>query len=105
MHTKLYVNATGPSQQKTKEFVILFVITYMLVVESCSILTPTEVAYLNNTKPFTNAQQRYIRCRLRKKLIMIGQEIERCNVALNKRVSCNASSRPNDKNGRFCAPF
>jgi hypothetical protein len=51
------------------------------MVES-SFLTPVEEAYLNNTRPFTNAQQRYIRCRLRKKLITMGQEIERCNVQL-----------------------
>jgi hypothetical protein len=56
-----------------------------------SFLTPTEQAYLfDNTREFTNAQQRYIRCRLRKKLRQLGEELERCNVAADKRERCNA---------------
>ncbi|MDQ3902257.1 MAG: hypothetical protein M3247_01190, partial [Thermoproteota archaeon] len=53
-----------------------------MAVVDYSFLTPTEEAYLNNTKAFTKAQQRYIGCRLRKKLITMRQEIERCNVQL-----------------------
>ena len=56
-----------------------------------SFLTPTEQAYLfDNTREFTNAQQRYIRCMLIKKLRQLGEELERWNVAADKRAGCNA---------------
>jgi len=54
------------------------------------LLTPTEQAYLNNTQEFTNAQKRYIRCRLKKKLRLLGEELHSCNVAANERAGCNA---------------
>ncbi|MDQ4066577.1 MAG: hypothetical protein M3114_03205 [Thermoproteota archaeon] len=58
-------------------------------------LTPTEQAYLfDNTKDFTNAQQRYIRCRLKKKLRLLGEQLQRCNVAANERAGCNALNQP-----------
>ena len=58
-----------------------------------SLLTPQEQAYLfgnNNTKEFTNAQKRYIRCRLKKKLRLLGEELNSCNVAAAEHESCNA---------------
>ena len=42
-------------------------------------LTKVENEYLEGTRQFTKAQQRYIRCRLRKKLRLLNEES--CNVA------------------------
>jgi hypothetical protein len=54
-------------------------------------LTPTEQAYLNNTKDFTNDQKRYIRCRLKKKLRQLGgDELNSCSVAAMEHERCNA---------------
>jgi hypothetical protein len=75
-----------------------------MVLECHSFLTATEIEFLNG-KEFPNYKVRYIRCRLRKKLAMLQQELDGCNVALNKRCGSNASNRPNDKNGRFYAPL
>jgi hypothetical protein len=47
-------------------------------------LTPTEKAFLDGTRQFTNAQKRYIRCRLNKKLSHFDKELtelQRCSVA------------------------
>ena len=45
------------------------------------VLSPVEQAYLNGTREFTKAQQRYIRCRLKKKLRLLDAQ------------SCNAAAR------------
>ena len=55
-------------------------------------LTPTEEAYLNKTKEFTNAQQRYIRCRLKKKLRLLSEQVNSCNVAADERAGCDSWS-------------
>ena len=54
---------------------------------SSSPLSPVEQAYLNGTREFTNAQKRYIRCRLRKKLKLLDERS--CNVAAALQQSCN----------------
>ena len=41
--------------------------------------SPVERAYLEGTREFTMAQQRYIRCRLRKKLRIMGEDLASCN--------------------------
>jgi hypothetical protein len=38
------------------------------------LLSETEQAYLNGTRAFTKAQQRYIRCRLKKKLRLVDEQ-------------------------------
>jgi hypothetical protein len=43
------------------------------------VLSPVEQAYLSGTREFTKAQQRYIRCRLRKKLRLL--DAKGCNAA------------------------
>lgn len=45
------------------------------------LLSPVEQAYLDGTREFTKTQQRYIRCRLRKKLRLVNEQ------------SCNAAAR------------
>jgi hypothetical protein len=37
------------------------------------LLSPTEQAYLNGSRQFSNAQQRYIRLRLKKKLRLMDE--------------------------------
>jgi hypothetical protein len=54
------------------------------------LITPVEEAFLNNTRHFTNAQKRYIGCRLKKKLRLLEQQLNSCNVALAERSGCNA---------------
>lgn len=54
------------------------------------LITPVEEAFLNNTRHFTNAQKRYIRCRLKKKLRLLEQQLNSRNVALAERSGCNA---------------
>jgi hypothetical protein len=39
-------------------------------------LSPVEQAYLNDTREFTKAQQRYIRYRLNRKLRLLGEELQ-----------------------------
>jgi hypothetical protein len=55
------------------------------------LLSPVEQAYLNGTREFTKSQQRYIRCRLRKKLRVMGEDIASCNntVAAALQPGCN----------------
>ena len=55
-------------------------------------LSPTEQAYLNGTREFTKAQQRYIRCRIRKKLKLLNEELRSCSVAADERAGCNAAA-------------
>jgi hypothetical protein len=43
------------------------------------VLSPVEQAYLSGTREFTKVQQRYIRCRLRKKLRLL--DAKGCNAA------------------------
>jgi hypothetical protein len=45
------------------------------------VLSPVEQAYLSGTRDFTKPQQRYIKCRLKKKLRLLNEE------------SCNAAAR------------
>jgi hypothetical protein len=52
-------------------------------------LTKVEKEYLDGTRQFTKAQQRYIRCRLRKKLRLLNEES--CNVAAALSERCNAA--------------
>ena len=68
---------------------------------SSSVLSPTEQAYLNNSKEFTKAQQRYIRCRLRKKLRLLNEELRSCNVAADQRAGCNAAATAPASSSRF----
>ena len=53
-------------------------------------LTKVEKDYLDGTRQFTKAQQRYIRCRLRKKLRLINEESYNIAAALSER--CNAAA-------------
>jgi hypothetical protein len=50
-------------------------------------LSPTEQQFLNGNRQFTKAQQRYIRCRLRKKLRFLNEESRNAAAALQLR--CN----------------
>ncbi len=55
-------------------------------------LSPVERAYLDGTREFTKAQQRYIRCTLRKKLRLMDEDIARCDtVAAALQPGCNGS--------------
>jgi hypothetical protein len=59
-------------------------------------LTPTEKQFIDGSTQFTNAQKRYNRCRLNKKLQQFNLELtvsqQRCsNIALKERDSCNGS--------------
>src|SRR5918998_1388646 len=56
-------------------------------------LTKVENEYLDGTRPFTKAQQRYIRCRLRKKLRLLNEES--CNVAAALSERSNAAATLN----------
>ena len=51
----------------------------MVISRSSLPLTKVEKEYLDGTRQFAKAQQRYIRCRLRKKLRLLNEES--CNVA------------------------
>ncbi len=51
----------------------------MIISRSSLPLTKVEKEYLDGTRQLTKAQQRYIRCRLRKKLRLLNEES--CNVA------------------------
>ena len=51
------------------------------------LLSPTEQAYLNGTQEFTKAQQRYIRCRPKKKLRLLDEEGRNAAAALQR--GCN----------------
>ena len=53
-------------------------------------LTKVENEYLDGTRTFTKAQQRYIRCRLRKKLRLLNEES--CNVAAALSERSNAAA-------------
>src|ERR671917_491752 len=53
-------------------------------------LTKVEKEYLEGTRQFTKDQQRYIRCRLRKKLRLLNEE--RCNVAAALSERSNAAA-------------
>jgi hypothetical protein len=66
---------------------------------SFSSLTPTEKAFVEGTRQFTKAQQRYMRCRLNKKLRLLNMELtelqKRCsNVAADERAGCNGPKAP-----------
>ena len=49
--------------------------------------SPVERAYLEGTKEFTKAQQRYVRCRLSKKLRIMGEDVASCNNNNNNTVA------------------
>ena len=53
-------------------------------------LTNAEKQYLDGSRQFTKAQQRYMRCRLRKKLRLLNDES--CNVAAALRERSNAAA-------------
>jgi hypothetical protein len=53
-------------------------------------LTNAEKQYLDGSRQFTKAQQRYMRCRLRKKLSLLNDES--CNVAAALRERSNAAA-------------
>ena len=48
------------------------------------VLSPTEKAFLEGSRQFTKAQQRYIRCRLNKKLRLINEESQIAAAALQR---------------------
>jgi hypothetical protein len=50
-------------------------------------LSSTEQQFLNGSRQFTKAQQRYIRCRLKKKLRLLDEESRNAAAALQRR--CN----------------
>jgi hypothetical protein len=57
-------------------------------------LTPTEKAFVDGTRQFTNAQKRYIRFRLNEKLSLLNTELRElqqrcCNVAASERDCSN----------------
>jgi hypothetical protein len=54
-----------------------------------TLLTPVEQAYMNGTRQFTKAQQRYIRCRLKRKLRLVGEELASFGIPND---SCNAAA-------------
>jgi hypothetical protein len=56
------------------------------------LLSPVEEAYLNGTKDFTKAQQRYIRYRLKKKLRLLDESRDAAAAGL---LRLDNSSRPN----------
>ncbi len=56
------------------------------------LLSPIEEAYLNGTKDFTKAQQRYIRYRLKKKLRLLEESRD---AAAARLLRLDNSSRPN----------
>jgi hypothetical protein len=53
-----------------------------------------EKAYLSGTREFTKAQQRYIRCRLNKKVILLSEELKSIGtlIDLPSSVAANCSS-------------
>jgi hypothetical protein len=53
-------------------------------------LSPTEQQFLNGSRQFTKAQQRYIRCRLKKKLRLLNEESRKAAAALQPR--CNGTN-------------
>lgn len=61
---------------------------------SSSFLSPTEQAFLNGSREFTKAQQRYIRCRLKRKLVRCGipTNTDNTTVAAFEHKSCNAAA-------------
>jgi len=55
------------------------------------LLTQTERDYLNGTREFTKPQQRYIRCRLKKKLRLLGDELQHIGIPIGSSVAANTS--------------
>ena len=68
----------------------------MVISRSSLPLTKVEKEYLDGTRQFTKAQQRYIRCRLRKKLRLLNEES--CSVAAALIESSNAAATLNLRN-------
>jgi hypothetical protein len=62
----------------------------MRVSSSLLPLTKVEKEYLDGTRKFTKTQQRYVRCRLRKKLRLLNEES--CNVAAALSERSNAAA-------------
>jgi len=68
----------------------------MQVSSSLLPLTKVEREYLDGTRQFTKAQQRYIRCRLRKKLRLLNDHC--CNFAASMRERSNANATIDSRN-------
>src|SRR5687767_13808845 len=62
----------------------------MVISRSSLPLTKVEKEYLDGSRQFTKSQQRYIRCRLRKKLRLLNEES--CNVAAALSERSNAAA-------------
>ena len=58
------------------------------------LLSPVEQSYLNGTRQFTKAQQRYIRYRLRKKLRAIDEQCRDAAAAKLLRLEAAAAAAP-----------
>jgi hypothetical protein len=54
-------------------------------------LTKVEKEYLDGTRQFTKAQQRYIRCRLRKKLRLLNEQSRNVAAAMRERSNADAT--------------
>jgi hypothetical protein len=55
------------------------------------LLTRTEVEFFNGTREFTKPQERYIRCRLKKKLRLLDNELQLAECIRSDSVAANCS--------------